>query len=125
VGPVPIDDDMGKEVVSRLSTSVASGSSFSTDSNGREFQPRTLDYRPTWNLTVTEPVAGNYYPVNAAAFLKDGQAQLTMLVDRSEGAASLKEGALEVMIQRRLLHDDSRGKSGVTASLTEATPAGS
>jgi hypothetical protein len=28
------------------------------------------DYRPTWNLNVTEPVAGNYYPVNSRIFMK-------------------------------------------------------
>ena len=30
-------------------------------------------------------------------------------MDRSVGAASLSEGALEVMVHRRLLVDDSRG----------------
>lgn len=28
------------------------------------------DYRPTWNLSQTEPVAGNYYPVNSRIFIK-------------------------------------------------------
>lgn len=40
--------------------------------------------RGTWNLTVNEPVAGNYYPVNAAAYIKDVKAQLSLLVDRSQ-----------------------------------------
>ena len=27
------------------------------------------DYRPTWTLTQTEPVAGNYYPVNTRIYI--------------------------------------------------------
>lgn len=32
-------------------------------------RPRT-DFRPTWRLEQSEPVAGNYYPVNSRAFIK-------------------------------------------------------
>lgn len=42
------------------------------------------NYRPTWNLTVHEPVAGNYYPINAAAYIKDHTAQLSVIIDRSQ-----------------------------------------
>jgi alpha-mannosidase len=68
-------------------------------------------------------VAGNYYPCNAAAYLKDdaGGAQLSVLVDRSVGVASLSEGSLEAMVHRRLLADDSRGVGeplNETASIT-------
>lgn len=68
------------------------------------------DYRPTWDLEVTEPVAGNYYPCTAAAFIKDQDAQLSVVVDRSQGVASLKSGELEFMVHRRTLYDDARGK---------------
>lgn len=27
------------------------------------------DYRPTWTLNQTEPVAGNYYPVNTRIYI--------------------------------------------------------
>ncbi len=33
-------------------------------------QQRQVNFRPTWNLTVEEPVAGNYYPVNAITYIK-------------------------------------------------------
>ena len=57
VGPVPTDDGVGKEVIVRYSVpSIASGAVFATDSNGREWQPRVRDQRPTWNLTVTDPI---------------------------------------------------------------------
>lgn len=42
------------------------------------------NHRPTWNASVDEPVAGNYYPVNAAVFLHDATAHLAVVVDRSQ-----------------------------------------
>ena len=48
------------------------------------------DSRPTWKLNQTEPVAGNYYPVNAAAAIRGGGAQLTVLVDRAQAHPSLR-----------------------------------
>ena len=104
----------GVEVVYRLTSNVENGGAapvVSTDSNGREFLARTYDARPTWNLTNAEPVAGNYYPANAAASVRDAAAQLSVVLDRSAGVASLAEGALEVMVHRRLVVDDSRGVS--------------
>ncbi len=49
-------------------------------------------------------VVGSYYPVNAAAYLKDDAAQLTVLVDRSEAGASIIDGSVELMVHRRLLY---------------------
>lgn len=31
---------------------------------------RRKDFRPTWNLKQSEPIAGNYYPINSRAFIK-------------------------------------------------------
>jgi hypothetical protein len=109
VGPVPIDDGRGKEIVMRYSADIASEGTFFTDSNGREFQRRQRNQRPTWDLSVYEPVAGNYYPVNSAMYLEDGRSALAVLVDRSQGGASLADGSLELMVQRRILADDGRG----------------
>lgn len=63
MGPVPISDEYGKEVVSKFTSDIASNGYVYTDSNGREFMERLYDYRPTWDLQNAEPVAGNYYPV--------------------------------------------------------------
>lgn len=46
------------------------GATFYTDSNGREMLKRVRDKRPTWNLQVQEPIAGNYYPLTAAITLQ-------------------------------------------------------
>ena len=91
VGPIPVDSSFssgdgdsgsggggggpgaaGKEVISRFrAPALASEGVFYTDANGREFQRRVRNGRPTWDLNVTQPVAGNYFPVTAAAFLRD------------------------------------------------------
>ncbi|KAK1886575.1 Lysosomal alpha-mannosidase, partial [Dissostichus eleginoides] len=90
VGPVPIDDDLGKEVITRFDTSIKTSQYFYTDSNGREMLRRRKDFRPSWTLRQSEPIAGNYYPINSRAFIKDEEDQLTVL-------------------HRRLLYDDVRG----------------
>ena len=115
VGPIPIDDNMGKEIISRFETDLDSQELVYTDANGREFQERLKNYRRTWDLRngngESEPVSGNYYPITAGAYIKDANKglQLTVLTDRSQGGASLASGQLEFMIHRRLLVDDSRG----------------
>uniref|UniRef100_A0A8C3NQF6 Glycoside hydrolase family 38 central domain-containing protein n=1 Tax=Geospiza parvula TaxID=87175 RepID=A0A8C3NQF6_GEOPR len=109
VGPIPVGDGTGKEVISRFETPLRTAGRFYTDSNGRQVLERRRDYRPTWNLTQSEPVAGNYYPVNTRIFIKDRKVQLTVLTDRCQGGSSLQDGSLELMVHRRLLHDDKRG----------------
>jgi hypothetical protein len=109
IGPVPIDDGIGKEFVTKLCSPIQSNGIFYTDSNGREFLERKRGYRPSWNLTEFEWVAGNYYPVNAAIYVEDDDSSLAVVVDRSQGGSSLANGCIEVMIQRRTLADDARG----------------
>ncbi|XP_075939113.1 LOW QUALITY PROTEIN: lysosomal alpha-mannosidase [Anarhichas minor] len=109
VGPLPISDDLGKEVITRLDTSIKTSEYFYTDSNGREVLQRKKDFRPTWKLWQSEPIAGNYYPINSRAFIKDDVDQLTVVTDRSQGGGSIQNGSLEIMLHRRLLYDDVRG----------------
>ncbi|NWT63105.1 MA2B1 mannosidase, partial [Erythrocercus mccallii] len=109
LGPIPISDGLGKEIVSRFQTPLRTAGRFYTDSNGRQVLERRRDHRPTWNLSQSEPVAGNYYPVNTRIFIRDRKVQLTVLTDRSQGGSSVLDGSLELMVHRRLLRDDSRG----------------
>ena len=113
---------VGKEVVSKFTSSIASHGELLTDSNGREMLLRKRNFRPTWNLTQTEPVAGNYYPINAAVAIRDAAAQLTVLVDRSQGAGSIVDGSLELMVHRRLLQDDARGVGEPHDETQDITP---
>ncbi|CAF0848481.1 unnamed protein product [Adineta ricciae] len=109
VGPIPVNDNIGKEIILRYDTDVNSGNKFYTDANGREVLERTRDYRPTWNYTVVETVAGNYYPVNSRIWIKDQDKQFTILTDRSQGGSSIHDGSVELMLHRRLLYDDRLG----------------
>lgn len=123
IGPIPVNDARGKEVVARFSTPIQSAGTFFTDSNGREFLKRKRNSRPTWDLNVFEPVAGNYYPVNAAIYLEDKENALAVVTDRTQGGTSLVDGTVELMVQRRTLADDGRGVSeALNETLDGMTP---
>lgn len=109
IGPIPVDDGRGKEIVTQYASHITSKGVFYTDSNGREFQKRVRSFRPSWNLNETQPVAGNYYPVNAAIYIEDEKKSLGILTDRSQGGTSLVDGSIELMVQRRTISDDGRG----------------
>jgi lysosomal alpha-mannosidase len=83
VGPIPINDNIGKEIILRYDTNIQSESKYYTDANGREVLQRIRDYRPTWNYTVVETVSGNYYPINSRIWIKDGDQQLTVLTGKN------------------------------------------
>ncbi|MCO5548560.1 hypothetical protein L7F22_002020 [Adiantum nelumboides] len=109
VGPIPLDDNVGKDVIVHFATNINSSGMFYTDSNGRDFIQRIKDYRADWHLEVNEPVAGNYYPLNLGMYIKDSDAELSLLVDRATGGSSFENGQFEVMLHRRLVDDDARG----------------
>ncbi|XP_042500281.1 alpha-mannosidase At3g26720-like isoform X2 [Macadamia integrifolia] len=109
VGPIPVEDGIGKEVVTQITTLMKTDRTFYTDSNGRDFIKRIRDYRSDWDLEVSQPVAGNYYPLNLGIYMEDNNVELSVLVDRSVGGSSTVDGQIELMLHRRLLHDDHRG----------------
>ncbi|KAJ6358612.1 hypothetical protein OIU76_000348 [Salix suchowensis] len=109
VGPIPIEDGIGKEVVTKITTAVKNNKKFYTDSSGRDFIERVRDYRKDWELQVNQPIAGNYYPINLGFYMQDNSSEFSILVDRSVGGSSIVDGQLELMLHRRLLFDDSRG----------------
>ncbi|XP_053666254.1 lysosomal alpha-mannosidase-like [Anopheles marshallii] len=109
VGPIPVDDGVGKEIVSRFYTAAQSSGVFWTDANGREMIRRVRNHRDTWVLDLMEKISGNYYPVTAKIALEDENLRLAVLNDRAQGGSSLEDGSLELMVHRRLLHDDAFG----------------
>lgn len=113
VGPVPIDDSVGKEVVSRFFTVMKTNGEFYTDSNGREMLKRKRNHRDTWKVEINEAVAGNYYPVTTKIAIEDKTHRLAILTDRAQGGSSTFDGTVELMVHRRLLHDDAFGVGGL------------
>ncbi|KAL1490680.1 hypothetical protein ABEB36_013335 [Hypothenemus hampei] len=113
VGPVDVSDKIGKEIITRFQVNnFQNNATFWTDSNGREMIQRILNFRPTFTYDPTkEPIASNYYPVTSKISIIDPERnlQVSVLNDRSQGGSSLNEGQLELMIHRRMLHDDSKG----------------
>lgn len=146
-------DGLGREVISTFAVDGwNTAATWFTDSNGRDSMTRVRDYRASFNFTAIEPVASNFFPVNAfsecrrcrvcmrsvwpyrsfwlcsafasiaclhiapassavAVYTQDTASGnvLSIVTDRSQGGASLRDGELELMVHRRLQADDARG----------------
>ena len=102
-------DLRSREIVSRFTSTLKSSSQFFTDANGRQNVLRFRNFRESWQYNITELVSGNYYPINSHIFLHDNEIQMTLVNDRAQGGSSLLDGQLELMVHRRLLHDDAFG----------------
>ncbi|XP_055376592.1 lysosomal alpha-mannosidase-like [Condylostylus longicornis] len=116
IGPIPVNDKIGKEVVSHFKTNIDSGNIFYTDSNGREMIKRKY----TVDELEKEPIASNFYPITTKLAIEDTKSRMAILTDRAQGAACLKSGECEILVHRRLLHDDA---FGVGEALNETTTA--
>jgi hypothetical protein len=80
VDSIPIDDGVGKEITMNIKTSINNQYEFYTDANGLEMQKRKINYRPTWKLNVSEPVSGNYYPINAMISINNSETKLRCIL---------------------------------------------
>jgi lysosomal alpha-mannosidase len=111
VGSINVTDKIGKEIILSFATTIQNNKTFYTDSNGMEEQKRVIDKRPTWPLIQYEPASGNYYPVNSHISIIDtnSKQRFNLLVDRSQGGSVIRDGNVEIMIQRRTTMDDARG----------------
>jgi lysosomal alpha-mannosidase len=99
VGPIPVEGEVGKEIVSRFTTNMKTDGVVYTDSNGREMLKRKRNFRETWDLVLFEPVAGNFYLINSKIAIEDENHRLAILVDRAEGGASMIDGTVELMVR--------------------------
>jgi hypothetical protein len=111
VGPIPFADGLGKEIITRYTTSLQNNNTWFSDSNCRDFQQRIKDYRSSFIFINNEPVAGNYVPVNCAQALFDSTTDKSLIVnvDRTQAGAGLAPGSLDFMVHRRIQQDDNRG----------------
>ncbi|CAL1260740.1 unnamed protein product [Larinioides sclopetarius] len=111
IGPIPVHDHIGREIITRFDTDLENNGVFYTDSNARETIKRVRDHQETFPWNITEKIAGNYYPVTSWVYIRDEaqNMQLTLLPDRAQGGGSIIDGSLELMLHRRLLFDDGYG----------------
>lgn len=98
VGPIPVEDKIGKEIITRYTSPINNDGVFYTDSNGRETMKRVRNERDTWKIDLIEKVAGNYYPINTKIAIEDNVNRFSVLVDRAQGGGSLTDGAIELMV---------------------------
>ncbi|KAL9275061.1 Alpha-mannosidase 2-like protein [Drosera capensis] len=91
-----------KELIVRYKTDIDNKRIFYSDLNGLQ-----MSRRETYDKI---PVQGNYYPMPSLAFMQglDG-CRFSVHSRQSLGVASLKNGWLEIMLDRRLVRDDGRG----------------
>ena len=112
-GPFDVSHHLDQNVILRFQTNISSGTRMLTDSNGLEWIPRERDQRP-WQVgpwfNAREPVSSNYYPATLAAILpsttfgRNGrEPALSIVVGSAQGAASIADGSIEVMINRAVL----------------------
>ncbi|XP_026068253.1 alpha-mannosidase 2-like [Carassius auratus] len=98
---VDIRGETNREIAMRITSDLNSKDRFFTDLNGYQVQPR--------KTMVKLPLQANFYPMTSMVYLQDSSARLSLLTAQSLGAASLKSGQLEVILDRRLNQDDNRG----------------
>ncbi|KAA8530284.1 hypothetical protein F0562_004993 [Nyssa sinensis] len=96
------DDFDDTELIVRYKTDIDNKRIFYSDLNG--FQ---MTRRETYDKI---PLQGNYYPMPSLAFMQGSNGQrFSVHTRQSLGVASLKNGWLEIMLDRRLVRDDGRG----------------
>lgn len=101
-------DGIGKEIITRYTTEFDHNGQFNTDANGRQSVLRTRDQRSSYNLSGSDPVASNYYPITSHAFITDCKTgyRMNILTDRAQGGGSIEDGELELLIYRRFVQQD-------------------
>ncbi|KAF4803499.1 mannosidase alpha class 2A member 1 [Turdus rufiventris] len=98
---VDIRGEYNRELAMRISSDINSQNRFYTDLNGYQIQPR---------VTLSKlPLQANIYPMTTMAYIQDVGVRLTLHSAQSLGVASLKNGQIEVIMDRRLMQDDNRG----------------
>ncbi|CAN6472467.1 unnamed protein product [Victoria cruziana] len=77
-------------------------------SNKKSLMPVTVVHGP-----ILEEVHQEFSPwihqLNLGMYVMDNNLEMSVLVDRATGGSSIADGEMELMLHRRLLHDDSRG----------------
>lgn len=91
-----------RELIARYKTDVDNKRIFYSDLNGYQ-----MSRRETYDKI---PPQGNYYPMPSLAFMQASNGlRFSVHTRQSLGVASLKNGYLEIMLDRRLTRDDGRG----------------
>lgn len=112
VGSLPSAQD----IILLFESSIETNGVFWTDSNGRQYVKRERGTRSTFVPATLQPphanpIARDYYPTTVGAYIEDSgtKEQLSVLTDRAQGCASVKDGSLEFMPHREAEAGDELG----------------
>eukprot|EP00026_Physarum_polycephalum_P006080 Phypoly_transcript_06121.p1 GENE.Phypoly_transcript_06121~~Phypoly_transcript_06121.p1 ORF type:complete len:520 (+),score=53.08 Phypoly_transcript_06121:185-1744(+) len=86
-----------RELITQFSTSINSGSAWTTDENAYETMQRTR------NMQADQPIPANYYPSVYSSFIEDSNNKLAVIGDRTHSLSSQSSGTLQVMLHRRIV----------------------
>ena len=84
--------------------SIENNGEFYTDENSLELMKRTKK-----DGYFGMDVPANYYPITSMISVRDASASMTVLNDRSQGGTSLKQGRVELAINRKTTSGDYGG----------------
>uniref|UniRef100_A0AC35TX24 Alpha-mannosidase n=1 Tax=Rhabditophanes sp. KR3021 TaxID=114890 RepID=A0AC35TX24_9BILA len=98
---IDLEDVHDFELAMKMDTNVESGEHFYTDLNGFQIIRR--------KRFAKLPIQGNFYPMPSAAYIEDQKKRFTIVGNQPLGVSSQKDGSLEIILDRRLTADDSRG----------------
>ena len=86
-------------------------------------QERVRDWRPTWRLNNTDPVASNFYPLTAAIEIaQPGKSALAVLTDRAQGEMCYgtdEVGHKDMSLSLSACSGSAQLKSGVNICTTD------
>ena len=90
-----------KELIMRFSTDIKHNGTFYTDLNAFQMMKRKRFHKL--------PKEANYYPTSSIVYMEDEYSRFNLISAQPLGVSSQSEGALEIMLDRRLQNDDNRG----------------
>lgn len=89
------------ELIVRFQTDINNGNNFFTDQNSFQLIGR--------KQRADRLVEENYYPITSMMVIEDAGRRLTLHAAQPHGAACLRTGWMEVMLDRRVTRDDNKG----------------
>ncbi|KAH9635891.1 hypothetical protein HF086_002451, partial [Spodoptera exigua] len=111
VGPIPIADELGKEIFVRYVTDLNNDGVFYTDSNGRQTMKRIRDKRPTYTPTIADSTSA--VALTSKIYIEDTKKNIrfSVFTDRCQGGTSLLDGNIDLFLHRRIFTDDTGFKA--------------
>ncbi|CAH1791394.1 unnamed protein product [Owenia fusiformis] len=100
---VNMAESRDEELIMRFNTGIHNDLTMYTDSNGFQMMRRNT------RLGHFSFIQENYYPMTSAVYIQDPHHRLSVLGTCALGVATLSNGELEIMLDRRLTYDDNRG----------------